>query len=495
MIFLYVILLLLILIFLILYLNVNTNKTSKTSKTSKNFISNIEPNSQELVVAVCNEDISWIDKYSNKYKLITVYNKCGNRLHFNSKNIKIIYVPNIGSCDYAFLSFIIDRYDTLPQFVEFTKGGSPANGKYYVCQVCDKDDKEFNNLMSFYLKNHKFYNNPKMSTKSKFISSGYENMKEWIKSNNLNLNMYKNNICNIFYGGHFGTTKQNIRKISLSRYIALRNMQKYHQEEVDHFIERTWGPLLCNNNNKKHFLSVLAIFKNEKSGMKEWIEHYMNEGVEHFYMIDNGSTDNWEREIEGKPVTYYSDPTKHSQKELYNKYFLDTIKNNTDWIMIVDLDEFIYSPNVSIADTLLNYNNNIGVIKVRWKMFGSNGKIEQPNSVIKGFTTRKLMHVHPDPNVKCIIKTSKLKKIGIHESDVYETQQVYEPEECTEESLKNAKLHLNHYAIQSLNWFKEIKMSRGSANHAKHENVRNLKYFNDYDWNHITDLQLSNKIY
>ena len=41
-----------------------------------------------------------------------------------------------------------------------------------------------------------------------------------------------------------------------------------------------------------YFLSVLSIFKNEIMNLKVWIEHYLWQGVDHFYLIDNGSTDN-----------------------------------------------------------------------------------------------------------------------------------------------------------------------------------------------------------
>ena len=40
-----------------------------------------------------------------------------------------------------------------------------------------------------------------------------------------------------------------------------------------------------------YYLSVLAIFKNETMNLKMWIDHYLWQGVEHFYLIDNGSTD------------------------------------------------------------------------------------------------------------------------------------------------------------------------------------------------------------
>ena len=46
-----------------------------------------------------------------------------------------------------------------------------------------------------------------------------------------------------------------------------------------------------------HNLSIVAMFKNESSIIKQWIKHYIEENVEHFYLIDNGSTDNYENEI------------------------------------------------------------------------------------------------------------------------------------------------------------------------------------------------------
>jgi len=44
----------------------------------------------------------------------------------------------------------------------------------------------------------------------------------------------------------------------------------------------------------KYYLSVYAIFKNESVALEEWLTHYINEGVDHFFLIDNGSTDDYE---------------------------------------------------------------------------------------------------------------------------------------------------------------------------------------------------------
>ena len=63
-----------------------------------------------------------------------------------------------------------------------------------------------------------------------------------------------------------------------------------------------------------HYLSVMAIFKNETMNLKLWIEHYLWQGVEHFYLIDNGSNDNplsiLQEYIDNGIVTYYFLPEK-----------------------------------------------------------------------------------------------------------------------------------------------------------------------------------------
>lgn len=72
----------------------------------------------------------------------------------------------------------------------------------------------------------------------------------------------------------------------------------------------------------KYYLSVGAIFKNEAHILEEWIQHYLAEGVDHFYLIDNGSTDNF-MEILNRytdKVTLYSDDTRYRQDERYAQH-------------------------------------------------------------------------------------------------------------------------------------------------------------------------------
>ena len=63
--------------------------------------------------------------------------------------------------------------------------------------------------------------------------------------------------------------------------------------------------------------------------------------------------------------------------------------------------------------------------------------------------------------------------------------------EINENIIENSALHLNHYAIQSLEWFMRVKATRGDASNITSDGIRTKKYFDRYDLNDIEDLELS----
>jgi glycosyltransferase involved in cell wall biosynthesis len=143
-------------------------------------------------------------------------------------------------------------------------------------------------------------------------------------------------------------------------------------------------------------ISVLAMFKNESNIIIDWIDHYLAEGVEYFYLIDNGSTDDTTRKISrySNYVTLVKDARRMetgTQTFLLNHYYLNKIKNETEWLIICDIDEYIYSRHKrdKIIDILNTLPLNVEKIWIPWKCFGSNGHTTQPKDVIRAFTKRK----------------------------------------------------------------------------------------------------------
>lgn len=270
----------------------------------------------------------------------------------------------------------------------------------------------------------------------------------------------------------------------------------------------------------KYFLSIVAIFKNESHGIREWVDHYLSQGVDHFFLIDNGSNDDTLLKIaeyvDKGLISLVTDPTKWAQVELYNKHFLKKCKSS-EWVIVCDLDEFIYARNgfSKISDYLKTRSRNTVLIRVPWKMFGSSGLIQQPQSIKHSFTKRSLYDgsISPDVNLpgfstsKVLIKTKALKKLDIHTASIRNSYLIEnangqltdlsEPlhQRLTEEMLESAFLHLNHYALQSKEWFLKVKCTRGAADASAHENVRNNEYYDQYDArsNDVEDNELALK--
>ena len=260
-----------------------------------------------------------------------------------------------------------------------------------------------------------------------------------------------------------------------------------------------------------YYLTIGAIFKNESHAMEEWLLNHLNEGVEHFYLINNGSTDNFMPIIRKyrQYITLFNDNSKYAQERLYDKYFLP-IKDDSVWMMIIDLDEFVYSRNGynTIPDYLKTVSRAVSKIALFWKMYGSSGFIKQPDSIIHNFLNRnKILDVgHLS---KQIVNTSRLIGFEVHDHYVYNDRMFIGSnnrviqtrkipcrlsEADTVTCLSNCSLHLNHYPIQSYEWFKNVKMTRGDVNRPVNEYVRNNTYFREYDTNDVFDDELSLKI-
>jgi hypothetical protein len=165
--------------------------------------------------------------------------------------------------------------------------------------------------------------------------------------------------------------------------------------------------------------------------------------------------------------------------------------------MVVDLDEFVYARNGfhTIKEYLASLPSTVSQVHVPWKMFGSNGyntlELKQPIGVIQHFTRRVNYDMKDSLDlVKCIVRTQALQAFNIHSSNFEGGESISSSSpstelysgaftKVTEEILQSSCLHLNHYAIQSLEWFMRIKATRGSADRIN--NPRNEQYHKEYD--------------
>lgn len=236
----------------------------------------------------------------------------------------------------------------------------------------------------------------------------------------------------------------------------------------------------------KYNLSLGAIFKNEAPYFKEWIEHYLARGVEHFYLINDGSTDNYleilEPYVKLRLITIFDVKTKllflNRQYVIYNEFF-NSIRDQTKWLIVCDLDEYIWTPlylNFKEPISLME-KENISVYCPLSMLFGSNGYINQPNNIVNSFTRRQPMNektinfIKKYIQMKYICLTSEIVEFGIHMPEVKRDNNIRklliappysgqfgEYMEPTEENLNKGLFRLNHYRLQSKEkWLKNIE--------------------------------------
>ena len=260
-------------------------------------------------------------------------------------------------------------------------------------------------------------------------------------------------------------------------------------------------------------LSVLAMFKNESSIINNWIDHYLAEGVEHFYLIDNGSTDDTKKKVSryARYVTLINDArriTMQPQTYLLNNIYLNKIKNETEWIIICDIDEYIYARNkcVQIMDVLKKMPPNVEKIWIPWKCFGSNGHVEQPKDVISSFTKRQT-HISVQMEYgKVICRTQNLiniidagHKVELSNNNVYYLCNGQRLDLCKpDDPIFNAlNLHLNHYMLMSEEYYKNIKCVRGGGETGHTTNKYTIETFHTMNetLNELEDIELAKKTY
>ena len=154
----------------------------------------------------------------------------------------------------------------------------------------------------------------------------------------------------------------------------------------------------------RDYLSACLCFKDSAAYLSEWLAFYTVLGVEHFYLYDNDSSDNYEAAIkpflERGVVTLIRFPGAGVQGKIY-QHCLTTYGHRTRWLLFSDDDEFLFPvKDCSLQEALAPYERYAGVA-IPWAMYGSSGHVMRPSGlVIQNYVRRAAA---PDPQVKCVV--------------------------------------------------------------------------------------------
>jgi len=132
-------------------------------------------------------------------------------------------------------------------------------------------------------------------------------------------------------------------------------------------------------------LAMAALFRDEARFLKEWIEYHLMLGVEHFYLTNHLSKDNYMEVLqpyidrglvtlahETRECTHIFRSYKTIQDETYQKALKRAEKEKVEWLLILDIDEFLVPPkNCKDLQTLMQCYEPYAAVAFHWKTFGT----------------------------------------------------------------------------------------------------------------------------
>lgn len=143
---------------------------------------------------------------------------------------------------------------------------------------------------------------------------------------------------------------------------------------------------------KPYRVSFCTIFKNEAVYLKEWIEFHKIVGVDHFFMYNNNSEDDYlsvlQPYIDSGDVTLVQWPHNQAQMQCYQEC-VARFSDQTRWLGFIDLDEFVVpKAQDDIYSHLKMFEKNRGAVIVYWKLFGTSGRFDRERTglVTEDFT-------------------------------------------------------------------------------------------------------------
>lgn len=238
--------------------------------------------------------------------------------------------------------------------------------------------------------------------------------------------------------------------------------------------------------DKKYYVSICAIFKNEGKYLKEWIDYHLVAGVEHFYLYNNFSDDNYKKildpYVKAGIVTLTEWPVEHGQRSAYNDCVVK-YSDESNWIGFIDLDEYVCPVKWnSIKDWLKNYER-YPLASAFWRMFSSSGVMKEDRSktLIEQFTvcsdvistSKMFLNTHWSKRIK-EFRISHICRFKFWGKLAPDNAYLFFMQGARK---KEVDVQINHYFSKSAEYWAKKKMVVGDAYYQTSENKRPWESF------------------
>jgi len=245
--------------------------------------------------------------------------------------------------------------------------------------------------------------------------------------------------------GRFRAAARQVLRVPIGRLLRIRERALVHRLQ--------------------HELAVCTIFREESPFLSEWLAFHCAVGVTHFYLYNNGSTDDFDSVLEpwrNKGLISLIDwPGAVQQLAVYT-HCVRAAQTTCEWVAFIDVDEFLFSPRATDIRPILRQYRDLPGLVVWEAFFGSGGHSQRPPTPVT------LTYRHRAPlagsTVKTIANPRFVYKVGVHEFKFWGAQAL---DTARRPVAANAvpvvdMLRINHYWSRSLEDL-NTKIARGDA--------------------------------
>lgn len=237
---------------------------------------------------------------------------------------------------------------------------------------------------------------------------------------------------------------------------------------------------------------ICAMAKNEHKYINEWVEHYVNLGIDTIYLYDNDDED--------KPlIKDYINPKyldkvviknirgqkrEKLQHDIYTGFYIK-YGATFDWCLFCDIDEFLFGINNFHSWLMQDRFRHSKQIRIKWKLFGDDDLIERDMSKkvvdtfhneVKHTLNRNLVDKGNLENQGKMIVRGGLSNVVIRSPhfasfktrdnvipSVLPSGKITFSKVVIDGDYSKEKVYLHHYMTKSLSEFIEQKLGRNDA--------------------------------
>ncbi|MEM1282983.1 MAG: glycosyltransferase family 92 protein [Chlamydiota bacterium] len=248
------------------------------------------------------------------------------------------------------------------------------------------------------------------------------------------------------------------------------------------FLVLLFSKTLEGKTHYKYDVAICTVFRNDARFLKEWIEFHKLCGVQHFWLFNNLSTDDYmtvlNPYIEDKTVDLIEWPYESNDwnqwHEIQNSAFekgIQLAKGKAKWLAIIDSDEFLFPSKKKRLIDVLKHFEKYGGVYVNWQVFGTSGvkRIPSDKLMIEMLVMKTDKNFIKNRVGKSIVRPERVLKVlnahrmtyvkGFFEVNENKVKQSSFSMHATKKT-HIEKLRINHYWSRDEDFLHNQKLSR-----------------------------------